>query len=59
MRQPKRTRAAFGLEIEYVVEDEPLGTGGAIRNVVGRLRGRTAPTLRDDILGLIRAGTSS
>src|SRR5688572_32702006 len=25
--------AELGLEIEYVVEDEPLGTGGGIRNV--------------------------
>lgn len=23
----------FGLEIDYVMEDEPLGTGGGIRNV--------------------------
>ena len=30
--------SGFGLEIEYVVEDEPLGTGGAIRNVYERLR---------------------
>ncbi len=28
----------FGLELEYATEDEPLGTGGAIANVVGRLR---------------------
>src|SRR3954468_6296074 len=25
--------ASLGLEVEYVVEDEPLGTGGAIGNV--------------------------
>ncbi len=31
--------AAFGLEVEYVTEEIPLGTGGAIRNVAGRLRG--------------------
>jgi len=32
--------SAFGLELEYVQEDEdnPLGTGGAIRNVADRLR---------------------
>ena len=30
--------SAFGLDLEYVVEDEPLGTGGGIRNVAGRLR---------------------
>ena len=33
--------SAFGLDIEYVVEDEPLGTGGGIRNVADRLRART------------------
>lgn len=31
--------AAFGLTLEYVVEDEPLGTGGAIRNAAERLTG--------------------
>jgi mannose-1-phosphate guanylyltransferase len=31
--------AAHGLELEYVTEDEPLGTGGALRNVTDRLRG--------------------
>jgi mannose-1-phosphate guanylyltransferase len=29
----------FGLDLEYVTEVEPLGTGGGIRNVAGRLRG--------------------
>ncbi|MFF7674833.1 sugar phosphate nucleotidyltransferase [Actinacidiphila glaucinigra] len=29
--------SALGLRLEYVTEDEPLGTGGAIRNVAGRL----------------------
>lgn len=29
--------SALGLHIEYVTEDEPLGTGGAIRNVASRL----------------------
>lgn len=28
-----------GLEIIYVIEDEPLGTGGAVRNAVSRLLG--------------------
>lgn len=28
----------WGLRLSYVLEDEPLGTGGAIRNVVGALR---------------------
>lgn len=30
--------SAFGLRLEYVTEVEPLGTGGAIRNVASRLR---------------------
>ncbi|MEU6868162.1 NDP-sugar synthase [Streptomyces sp. NPDC046876] len=29
----------FGVRLEYVVEDEPLGTGGAIRNAARRLTG--------------------
>src|SRR5215510_10098656 len=28
----------LGLQIDYVVEDEPLGTGGGIANVAHRLR---------------------
>ncbi|HUY44348.1 MAG TPA: NDP-sugar synthase [Streptosporangiaceae bacterium] len=31
--------AEFGLEISYVHEEEPLGTGGAIRNAAAALRG--------------------
>ncbi|ACV80468.1 mannose-1-phosphate guanylyltransferase [Nakamurella multipartita] len=42
--------SAFGLDIEYVVEDEPLGTGGAIRNVADRLRADTAVIFNGDIL---------
>ena len=30
--------ASLGLELDYVTETEPLGTGGGIRNVVDRLR---------------------
>jgi len=30
--------AALGLELDYVTEEVPLGTGGGIRNVVDRLR---------------------
>lgn len=40
----------FGLDIEYVVEDEPLGTGGAIRNVYDRLRAETVMVFNGDIL---------
>lgn len=42
--------SGFGLDIEYVVEDEPLGTGGAIRNVLDRLRSDTAMVFNGDIL---------
>ena len=31
--------SALGLDLEYVTETEPLGTGGGIRNVAARLRG--------------------
>lgn len=30
--------SAFGLELDYVQEDDPLGTGGGIRNAASRLR---------------------
>jgi mannose-1-phosphate guanylyltransferase len=40
----------FGLDIEYVVEDVPLGTGGAIRNVADRLRGENVLIFNGDIL---------
>jgi mannose-1-phosphate guanylyltransferase len=41
---------ALGLELEYVVETEPLGTGGAIGNVRHLLRGDTAMIFNGDIL---------
>lgn len=41
----------FGLEIEYVVEDEPLGTGGGIRNVASHLRHDRAMVFNGDVLG--------
>jgi mannose-1-phosphate guanylyltransferase len=40
----------FGVEMEYVVESEPLGTGGGIRNVAARLRGDTAMIFNGDVL---------
>ena len=40
----------LGLEIDYAVEDAPLGTGGAIRNVADRLRGTTAAVFNGDVL---------
>ena len=42
--------SAFGLELEYVVETEPLGTGGAIGNVAGRLRADTVMIFNGDVL---------
>lgn len=42
--------AALGVDLEYVVEAEPLGTGGGIRNVAGRLRGDTVVVFNGDVL---------
>ncbi|WP_370946763.1 sugar phosphate nucleotidyltransferase [Amycolatopsis sp. cg5] len=42
--------SALGLEIEYVVEDVPLDTAGAIRNVYDRLRADDAVIFNGDIL---------
>ena len=42
--------SAFGVEMEYVVETEPLGTGGGIRNVADRLRGDTVLIFNGDVL---------
>src|SRR5438094_1204491 len=40
----------FGVELEYVVETEPLGTGGGIRNVADALRGDTVLVFNGDNL---------
>ena len=40
----------FGLDLEYVTESEPLGTGGGIRNVAGALRGDTVMIFNGDVL---------
>ncbi|WP_099020370.1 mannose-1-phosphate guanylyltransferase [Mycolicibacterium palauense] len=40
----------LGLEIEYVFEEEPLGTGGGIANVASTLRGDTAVVFNGDVL---------
>ena len=42
--------SALGVELEYVVETEPLGTGGGIRNVASRLRGDTVMIFNGDVL---------
>lgn len=41
----------LGLEIEYVFETEPLGTGGGIRNVLPKLRGSNVMVFNGDVLG--------
>jgi mannose-1-phosphate guanylyltransferase len=40
----------LGLEIDYVVEEEPLGTGGGIANVADKLRYDTALVFNGDVL---------
>ena len=40
----------MGLEIEYVVEEEALGTGGGIRNVYDKLRHDTVMVFNGDVL---------
>jgi mannose-1-phosphate guanylyltransferase len=42
--------AAFGVSLNYAIESEPLGTGGAIRNAVPKLRDKTIIVLNGDIL---------
>ena len=42
--------SCFGVEMEYVVEQEPLGTGGGIRNVAEHLRGDTVLIFNGDVL---------
>ena len=42
--------AALGLEIEYVVEDQPLGTGGGIRNVFKHLTADDVLVFNGDVL---------
>src|SRR6201988_2735549 len=42
--------AKLGLQIDYVTEREPLGTGGGIANVTGQLRYDTAMVFNGDVL---------
>lgn len=42
--------SALGLQIEYVTEEQPLGTGGGIANVAGKLRNDTAMVFNGDVL---------
>lgn len=49
--------AALGLTLSYAVEDEPLGTGGALRNAAGRLRGEgPVIIINGDVLGGLDLG---
>ncbi|MCW2494299.1 NDP-sugar synthase [Jatrophihabitans sp.] len=41
---------ALGVELEYVVETEALGTGGGIRNVASALRGENVMIFNGDVL---------
>ncbi len=43
--------SSLGLEIEYVTETEPLGTGGGIRNVLSKVRDDTVMVFNGDVLG--------
>ncbi|MGB3483075.1 MAG: NDP-sugar synthase [Mycobacterium sp.] len=40
----------LGLQIDYVFEEEPLGTGGGIANVASKLRHDTAMVFNGDVL---------
>ncbi|WP_232663972.1 sugar phosphate nucleotidyltransferase [Pseudonocardia sp. TRM90224] len=42
--------AELGCEMEYVVEDQPLGTGGGIRNVAKHLTAETVLVFNGDVL---------
>ncbi|MFC7341474.1 sugar phosphate nucleotidyltransferase [Saccharopolyspora griseoalba] len=46
----------LGLHIEYVVEDEPLDTAGAIRNVADRLSAEDVVVFNGDILSGVDLG---
>ncbi|MEO6886530.1 MAG: NDP-sugar synthase [Jatrophihabitantaceae bacterium] len=42
--------SAFGVDLEYVLETSPLGTGGGIRNVASHLRGDNVMIFNGDVL---------
>ncbi|WP_163701558.1 mannose-1-phosphate guanylyltransferase [Mycolicibacterium sarraceniae] len=46
----------LGLQIEYVVEERPLGTGGGIANVVPKLRNDTVMVFNGDVLSGMELG---
>ena len=42
--------SALGLQIDYVTEEDPLGTGGGIANIADKLRHDTAMVFNGDVL---------
>ena len=48
--------SAFGVEMEYVLEETPLGTGGGIRNVAPKLRGDTVLIFNGDVIADVDLG---
>lgn len=48
--------SALGLQIDYVTEVEPLGTGGGIANVASQLRYDTAMVFNGDVLAGVDLG---
>ncbi|MDI3314823.1 MAG: NDP-sugar synthase [Mycobacterium sp.] len=46
----------LGLQIEYLTEEHPLGTGGAIANVAGQLRYDTVMVFNGDVLSGVDLG---
>ena len=49
----------LGLQIDYVTEQNPLGTGGGIANVAGYLRHDTAMVFNGDVLSGARSGPAA
>ena len=48
--------SGLGLRLTYVTEDEPLGTGGGIRNVAAHLRGEDFLVFNGDVLSGLDIG---
>ena len=51
LRSTTATGSELGLRLRYVTEEAPLGTGGAIRNVLGELTADTILVFNGDVLG--------
>ena len=48
--------SALGLQMEYVTEERPLGTGGGIANVASRLTSDTVMVFNGDVLSSVDLG---